>query len=321
MLERQFGLFVDEPACHHEVTGHPFGAVCFKCLDFMLRGPVQFLPRDVLVNLRGTLPVRAVGAAEVPCVGNPHRSVLSLVPAELTGSGFTAVKASRCPVRALTKGLTATVPAAEAAALTITLTTRTITKRLTITIARSERLTVTVTGSERLTVTVPGSERLTVTVPAAKRLTVTVPAAKRLTITLTGTKRLTVTVPAAEAAALSITLTTRTITKRPTITVAGTKATALTITLTTRTITKRLTITITRSERLTLAVTFAARTITKRLTSALAITILAGTESSRVATRITGSPERAVGTSPAEVPAVFAAAVSALVLSHFGVLL
>ena len=52
VLEGKLRFVVDEAPGHHEVAGHPFGAVVFEGLDLVLRGAVQFLARDVLVDLR-----------------------------------------------------------------------------------------------------------------------------------------------------------------------------------------------------------------------------------------------------------------------------
>ncbi|MET3811147.1 lipoprotein-anchoring transpeptidase ErfK/SrfK [Arthrobacter sp. UYEF3] len=247
---------------------HPFSAVVFERLDLVLCGAVKFLARDILVNLGRTLAVRAVGAAQVPGVRLADRTVLGAVTAELAGAGVTAVETAARTILAITEGL-AVISTAERLTITVTpteaagrptLTRRTITKRLTITVtATGERLAVTVTATgaagsptltrrtitKRLTITVTATgERLTITVTATgERLTITVTATgERLTITVTPTgERLTITVtPTGERLTITVTATG----ERLTITVTPT-GTAGSPTLTRRTITKRLTITVT----------------------------------------------------------------------------
>ncbi|GAA4041202.1 hypothetical protein GCM10023063_28770 [Arthrobacter methylotrophus] len=250
---------------------------------------------------------------------------------------------ARIPVttRTITKRLT----------ITITLTTRPVTKRLTVAITKARaRIPITTrTITKRLTVAITKARaRIPITTRTiTKRLTVAITKARaRIPITTrTITKRLTVAITKARA---RIPITTRTITKR--LTVAITKARAR-IPITTRTITKRLTVAITKAraripittrtitKRLTVAITKAraripitTRTITKttaltiasRLTITIttgsagsAITVLPGTESSRLAPGIVVGAERAaIATATTEV-----AAVAAVVLSHDGFLL
>ncbi|WP_240689784.1 hypothetical protein [Arthrobacter sp. PAMC25564] len=348
MLEGKLGLFVNQAPGHDEVARNPFGAVVFKGLDLVLRGAVQFLARDVLIDLGGTLTVGAVGAAEIAGVRYAHRAVFGAVTGKRAGAGVSPVEAPDRTILAVAEGLavvtaaaerlTVTIPSAEAAALS-TLTRSTIAKRLTVTIPTAERFTVTIPTAEaaalstltrgtiakRLTVTAT-AERLTVTA-TAERLTVTIPtaeaaafptltrstitSAKRFTVTITSAKRFTVT---ATAERFTVTATA----ERLTITIPTAEAAALP-TLTRSTITKRLTI------------TFARWAITKRLTitvvvgrsRSLGAFVLPGAETARVTAGIVGSAETAASrvTAPTEVAAVFSAAIAVVVLSHAGFLL
>ncbi|MGN7151177.1 hypothetical protein ACTHQ6_19495, partial [Arthrobacter sp. SAFR-179] len=213
----------------------------------MVRGAVQFLARDVLVNLGRAFPVRTVGAAKVSGVGHAGRALLLAVASKATGAGsaaagfatcVTAVEAARCPVLPVSERLA--VLAAETAAVTLAITARTVAKRLTVTIAATKTTTIT----------------LTVTAGAVtKRLPVTV--TKRLPLAATGSATITTTV--------TLAITAGTITKRLTVTIAAAKTTAVTLTVTAGTVTKRLTVTITAAETTPVALTIAARTITKRL--------------------------------------------------------
>ncbi|GAA3405703.1 hypothetical protein [Pseudarthrobacter polychromogenes] len=287
MLEGELRFFIDEPAGHHKVAGNPFRALCFERFDLVLGGTVEFLAGDVLIDLRRPLPVRTVRAAEVADVGFADRAVFRAVPAKGTGTCISpagaTIETARCAVLAVaTAGTVAAVTerlpvlsAAEAAAVTLAVTTRTIAKGLLVTIAI--RLAVTVT--ERLTLPA-AAEGLPVTV--AKRLTL--PSTETTAVTLTVTTRtiakgllvtiairLAVTVAkrltlpaAAETTTVTLTVTTRTIAKGLLVTIAirlavtvakrltlpSTETTTVTLTVTTRTITKRLPIPVT--ERLTL---------------------------------------------------------------------
>ncbi|MFB9714829.1 hypothetical protein [Arthrobacter methylotrophus] len=166
----------------------------------------------------------------------------------------------------------------EAAALTVTLTMGPVTKRLTVAITKA-RARIPVTTR---TIT----KRLTITITLTTR-----PVTKRLTVAIT-------------KARARIPITTRTITKR--LTVAITKARAR-IPITTRTITKTTALTI--ASRLTITITTGS--------AGSAITVLPGTESSRLAPGIVVGAERAaIATATTEV-----AAVAAVVLSHDGFLL
>ncbi|MFE5839726.1 hypothetical protein [Arthrobacter sp. NPDC056493] len=324
VLERQFRFLVDEPSGHHEVAGNPFRAVGFQGLDLVLRGAVEFLARDVLVDFGRTLTVRAVRAAEVAGVRNADGPVLSPVAAELAGAGVAAVKVSGssvlpltavlptgtvlagCPVLPVTER-PAVVSATKGAAVAVALATRTVTKRLTVTITKRLPLTTTKTAAITLALT---------TRTVTKRLTVTI--TKRLTLTTTKT------------AAITLALTTRTVTKRAAVAFA--KAATLTLAFTARAVTKRLTVTITKRLTLTttktaaITPTLTARTITKRLTVRVTAgtAAITGAEAPRIPAGIIGPPKRAPLPSPvaSRVPPVISAAVTAaLVLSHGGFLL
>ena len=87
MLEGQFGLVIDEPAGHHQVTCNPLGAVGFERLDFVLGGPVKFLTRDIVVDLGRTFAIGTVRAAQVTRIRYAYWAVLSLVASpELAGA-------------------------------------------------------------------------------------------------------------------------------------------------------------------------------------------------------------------------------------------
>ncbi|HET6269035.1 MAG TPA: hypothetical protein VFE00_03055, partial [Arthrobacter sp.] len=143
MLEGELGFLVNESAGHYQVACNPLGTVVFKGLDLVLRCAVQFLACDVFVDLRRTLPVGAVGAAEIAGIGFAHRAVFFAVTSKLARTRVGAVErpgrtilavAEGLPVVAATERLTITIATTKTATLT-TLTRRTVTKRLTITIA------------------------------------------------------------------------------------------------------------------------------------------------------------------------------------------
>ncbi|MCD5343261.1 hypothetical protein LR392_13615 [Arthrobacter sp. AK04] len=254
------------------MAGNPFRALCLERLDLVLGGAVEFLARDVLIDLRRPLPVRTVRAAEVTDVGFANGAVFLAVPAEGAGTCVSAargtIETAGCavlavtaagPLAAFSEGPPVFSPA-ESAAVPLAITARTITKRLLITV--TIRLTIA-PAAERLTVTV--TERLTIA-PAAERLTVTV------------TERLPLTT--AETAAVPLAITARTITKRLLITVTIRLTVAITerlplttaetaavpLAITARTITKRLLITVTIRLPLTTAAERLTVTITERLT-------------------------------------------------------
>jgi hypothetical protein len=272
VLEGQLRLVVDQPAGHHQVAGDPFGAVGLKRFDLVLGGAVKFLARDIVVDLGGPFPVRAVGAAEVAHVGYAGGAFFLPVAAESAGAGVaalsatgTAVKAARCAAFFLTVTAVGTVtPVAkrlavlsstETAAFTFTIAARTIAKRTVLPIA--VRLPVTVTKGLAVTVTERLSLATTETTAVALALTprtipkrTVLPIAIRFTIAVT--ERLTVAVTerlaltATKASAVTFALTARTIPKRLLVAVAeglaltATKASAVTFTIAARTIPKRL---------------------------------------------------------------------------------
>jgi hypothetical protein len=254
------------------VAGDPFGAVGLKRFDLVLGGAVKFLARDIVVDLGGPFPVRAVGAAEVAHVGYAGGAFFLPVAAESAGAGVaalsatgTAVKAARCAAFFLTVTAVGTVtPVAkrlavlsstETAAFTFTIAARTIAKRTVLPIA--VRLPVTVTKGLAVTVTERLSLATTETTAVTLALTArtipkrtVLPIAIRLTIAVT--ERLTVAVTerlaltATKASAVTFALTARTIPKRLLVAVAeglaltATKASAVTFTIAARTIPKRL---------------------------------------------------------------------------------
>ncbi|MDJ0458852.1 hypothetical protein PUN71_016735 [Arthrobacter sp. NQ7] len=311
----------------------------------MLRGAVQFLAGDVLVDFGRAFPVRPVGAAKVRGVGHPGRSFLLAVAAEAPGAGsatagvtagLAAVEGSGCPVLTVPEWPAVLAAATKPAAVTLTLTARTITKRLAITVAAATKpATVTLTLTAR---TIP--KRLTVTVAAATK-----PATVTLTITArTIPKRLTVTVAAAtKPATVTLTITARTIPKRLPVTItkrlpvtitkrlpvtvtAATKPAAITLTITARTITKRLPVTITAATKpATVTLTITARTIPKRLTVTVAVrlpfTAAGGTAATGevVAVAVVTGPEAAgltAGVVVAAERAAVVAAIATVVLGH-----
>jgi hypothetical protein len=287
MLERQFRFLVDEPAGHHEVAGDPFRAVGFEGLDLVLRGPVEFLARDVLVDFGRTLTVRAVGAAQVAGVGNPGRAVLSPVAAELAGAGVAAVKAAGtavlpagtvfagCTVLPVTEG-PAVVSATKAAAVTLAVAARPVTKGLTVAITERPALAT--------------AKAAAVTLALAAR-----PVTKGLTVTV------------AKTAVVTLTFTARTVRERLTVT-----------------ITKRLTLAATKTAPI--AVALPARTVRERLTVRVTAETAAvtGAEAPRIPARIIGPPKRAPLPPPVASrvsPVISAAVTAAFVLSHGGFLL
>ncbi|WP_404594654.1 hypothetical protein [Paenarthrobacter histidinolovorans] len=240
----------------------PACALLFECLDLVSCGAIQFFARDVIVDLGGTFAVRSVGAADVLGVGHPGRTLFPGIAA-VAAEGPTLTITGRT----VSERLTITVTAGGAIA--------TVTERLAITIA-TERTTLAITGrtvTERLaisTIVVEGAAVIAITtrtieVPRAtlwavtERLTITV-TTERTTLAITSrtvTERLTITVTTERT---TLAITSRTVTERLTITVT-TEGTTLAIT--SRTVTERLTITVT-TEGTTLTIT--SRTITERLT-------------------------------------------------------
>ncbi|MEV7456962.1 hypothetical protein, partial [Pseudarthrobacter oxydans] len=251
MLEGEFRFFIDEPAGHHKVAGDPFRALCFKRFDLVLGGAVEFLARDVLVDLRGPLPVRTVRAAEVADVGFADGTVFLAVPAKGTGTCISpagaTIETARCAVLAVAAASTVAavterlpvLSPAETATVTFAVTTRTVTEGLPVPIAI--RLAVTVT--KWLAVAVAKWLALTTT---AEGLAITV--AKWLALTTTETT----TIPFA--------VTTRTITEGLLVTIAI----RLAITVTER-------LPLTTTETTTIPFAIATRTITEGLLVTIAI--------------------------------------------------
>ncbi|WP_227007485.1 hypothetical protein [Pseudarthrobacter sp. AB1] len=286
------------------MAGHPLGALVLKGLDLVLRSAVKLLARDILIDFRRTLAVRAVGAAKITRVGYTDRPVFGTFPAKLTGAGVSTVEAAWGTVLAvaerlavvaaresttfavaitagtITEGLVVAIavrlaiPATEGTPLTVTLTTGTITKGLVVAIA--VRLTLTTT-TERLTV-VAARQSTTFAVTLAtgtitKGLVVAV--AIRLTLTTT-TERLTLTTTTER-------LTLTTTTERLTLTT--TEGTPLTVTLTTGTITKGLVVAV--AVRLTLTTTTERLTLTTTEGTPLTVTLTTGTITERLVVAIT----------------------------------
>ncbi|WP_306901059.1 hypothetical protein [Arthrobacter sp. B1I2] len=317
MLEGKLGLVIDEAAGHHQVAGHPLGALRLQGLDLVPGGAVQFLARDILIDLGRAFTVRTVGAAKVGGVGNAGRALLLAVAAKAAGAGVgtvTAIEAARCPFLPVPERLA--VLAAETASVTFALTTGTVTKRLTVTVA--ERLTVTVAGTAAKTAAVTFAvtartvtKRLTVAV--AELPTLTTGAATLAVTARTVTKRLTVTVaelPTLTTGAATLAVTARTVTKRLTITITKRltvtitelptlTASASTLAITARTVTKRLTITITKR----LPLTAAGRATTR---GAVAVAVRPRPESAGIPAGIVVAAERAT----------VITAVAAVVLGH-----
>ncbi|MFJ6301063.1 hypothetical protein [Pseudarthrobacter oxydans] len=255
------------------MAGDPFRALCFKRFDLVLGGAVEFLARDVLVDLRGPLPVRTVRAAEVADVGFADGTVFLAVPAKGTGTCISpagaTIETARCAVLAVAAASTVAavterlpvLSPAETATVTFAVTTRTVTEGLPVPIAI--RLAVTVTERLPLTTTAEG-------------LAITV--AKWLALTTTETT----TIPFA--------VTTRTVTEGLLVTVTErlplttTETTTIPFAIATRTITEGLLVTIairlavTVTERLPLTTTetttipfaIATRTITEGLAVSIA---------------------------------------------------
>jgi hypothetical protein len=127
MLKGQLRVDIDEAAGHDEVLGNPFAIRAFKGLDLVLGDPVQLLARDIVVDLRRALTVRAVGAAKIRRVRDPCRTLFPRSAAEAASLGTRAIELAGAALGAVTV----------TAALTIALTPRTITERLTITVTKA----------------------------------------------------------------------------------------------------------------------------------------------------------------------------------------
>ncbi|WP_251424652.1 hypothetical protein [Pseudarthrobacter sp. NCCP-2145] len=255
------------------MAGDPFRALCFKRFDLVLGGAVEFLARNVLVDLRGPLPVRTVRAAEVADVGFADGTIFLAVPAKGTGTCISpagaTIETPRCAVLAVTAAgtvaaVTERLPVlspAETATVTFTVTARTVTEGLLVTIAI--RLAVTVAEGLPLTTTAEG---LAITVAKWLALTTTetttIPfAVTTRTVTegllVTVTERLPLTTT--ETATVTLAIATRTITEGLLVTIAIRLAV---------TVTERLPLPAAETATVTLAI--ATRTITEGLAVSIA---------------------------------------------------
>ncbi|WP_308931392.1 hypothetical protein [Arthrobacter sp. SLBN-112] len=328
-----------------------------------MRGTVQFLACDVLIDLGRTFAVGPVGAAKVCSVGHAGGSLVLAVAAKTAGAGaattgfgtgVTAIEAAWRPVLPVSERL-AVLAAAETAAVTLAVTTRTVAKGLTVTITERLPVTVTTGTTETAAVTLAVTTRtvakgLTVTVAEGLPVTVTTGTTETAAVTLAVTTRtvakglpvtvaeglpVTVTTGTTETAAVTLAVTTRTVTKRLPVTVAEgltvtvttgtTETAAVTLAVTTRTVTKRLPVTV--AEGLTVAIATGTTTepatvtltiTTRTITKRLPVTI---TAACRAAAGITVRPGAEATGVPAgivvasEGPPVIAA-VATVVLGH-----
>ncbi|GAP61515.1 hypothetical protein AHiyo1_52240, partial [Arthrobacter sp. Hiyo1] len=151
----------------------------------MLGDPVELLACNVVVDLRGTLAVRAVGAAQIRRVGNPGGTLFPGSAAEATSLGTWAIELAGTSLGAV----------AEATAFSVAFAARTVTERLPITVTVAAR---TITKRLPITVTETRARIPITTRTVTKRLPLAV--TKRLPITLTETRA-------------RIPITTRTVTK------------------------------------------------------------------------------------------------------------
>ncbi len=356
VLERKLRFNVDQAPGHDQVLCNPACALLFKGLDLVTRGTVEFLARDVVIDLGGTFAVRTVCAADVLGVGDPCRTLfpgIAAVTAEgatltITGRTVTAGGAVTT-VGAVAERLAVTEGLAIAVATegtTLTITGRTVTERLAIsTIVVEGTAVIAITTrtvkvpraalgavTKRLAIAV-ATEGTTLTITGrtvTERLAVTV-ATEGTTLTITGrtvttiTKRLSITIP---TEGTTLTITGRTVTERTTFAVTGRTVTTIvvertTLTITSRTVTtivvERTTLTITSRTVTTIVVERTTLTITSR--TIVAVPVFPGTESARISAGIVvGAVRTAVVPVPAEVSAI-AAAIAAVVLSHGGFLL
>ncbi|WP_326961034.1 hypothetical protein, partial [Arthrobacter sp. MP_M4] len=76
------------------MAGHPLGTVVLKGPDLVLGGAIQFLARDVVIDLRGPLAIGTVGTAQIPGVRHSYWPVLRAVATELPRAGLATVKAA-----------------------------------------------------------------------------------------------------------------------------------------------------------------------------------------------------------------------------------
>ncbi|WP_284983800.1 hypothetical protein, partial [Arthrobacter sp. efr-133-TYG-118] len=141
------------------MLGDPIGIGPFKGLDLVLRDPVELLARNIVVDLRGTLAVRAVGATQIRGVRNPRGTIFPGSAAEATSLGAWAIEFTGTALGAVT----------EATALSVAFAARTVAERLTVTIAEARaRIPITTrTVAERLTVTI--AKRFAVTIALTAR--------------------------------------------------------------------------------------------------------------------------------------------------------
>ncbi|XAS73850.1 hypothetical protein VUN82_08460 [Micrococcaceae bacterium Sec5.1] len=203
---------------------HPACALLFEGLDLVPGGAVKFLARDILIDLRRTFAVRAVGAANVLRVGNAggtvfpgvgaviverttlattlgtvtKRLTLATIIAERTtllAITTRAIKVPRATLRAATEGLTLATVTVERT--TLTTTRGTVTKRLTLATVAVERTTLTIARGTVTTVIVEGTTLIAIStraieVPWATLGTVTegftlaAVVVERTTLTITG---------------------------------------------------------------------------------------------------------------------------------------
>ncbi|WP_260405138.1 hypothetical protein, partial [Arthrobacter sp. AZCC_0090] len=234
MLEGQLRVDIDETAGHHKVLGNPFGIGAFKGLDLVLGDPVEFLARNVVVDLGGTIAVWAVGTTEIRRIRHPCGALFPGSAAEVASVGTGAVELAGAALG----------PIAEAAALTVAFTARAVAKRLTIAITKAGPCVAitTRTVAEGLTIAI------TKTRPRIPITTRTI--TERLTIAITKTRP-------------RIPITTRTITERLTIAITKTRTR---VAFTARTVAEGLTIAITKTRP---RIPITTRTITERLTIAI----------------------------------------------------
>ncbi len=315
VLERKLRFNVYQAAGHDQVLCNPACALLFKGLDLVTRGTVEFLARDVVIDLGGTFAVRTVCAADVLGVGHPCRTLfpgIAAVTAEgatltITGRAHGTVAAGGAVTTvgavaeglAVTKGLAVTV-AAEGTTLTITgrtvaerlavstivvegtaviaITTRTVKVPRAALGAVTKRLAVTV-ATEGTTLTITGrtvTERTTFAVTSRTVTERTTFAVTSRTVT-TITKRLSITIP---TEGTTLTITGRTVTDGTTFAVTGRTVTTIVAERTTLTITSR-----TVTERTTFAVT--GRTVTTIVAERTTLTITSRTITTIVAERTT----------------------------------
>ncbi|MGF6835970.1 hypothetical protein QF015_004172 [Paenarthrobacter sp. TE4293] len=313
MLEGQLGLNVDQPASHDQVLRNPACTLLLEGLDLVARGAVEFLARNVIVNLGRTFAIRTVGAADVLGVGNAGRTIFpgiaTVITVAVTTEGAALTITGRTII-AVTKRLTVAAVIVEGATL-IAVTTRaieiaratlrTIAERPAVAAVVVERTTLTITGrtiAERLTVAAVVIEGATLTITGrtiAERLTVAAVVVEGATLIAVTTRaievpratlrtvaeRLAVAAVVVERATLTITgRTIIAITKRPAV--AAVVVEGATLTITGRTIiavtvsTEGTTLTIT--SRTIIAVTVSTEGTTLTITSRTIVAVTVSTE-------------------------------------------